>query len=145
MTPFMYAFVMTFALTFSLFTPLDARAQSAYSTQNVADAFALYKTRAHLLAVLADWQAGQYDFAAIHVGHAKAEAASVAADLRAKSAAVPLNAALDTLAALAGKAGDPAVFAALHKATLDALDAALQSTVGTVLNDQNFRRRSWTN
>src|SRR5258707_1149558 len=45
---------MTFALTFSLFTSLDAHAQSTYNTQIVADALALYKTRAHLLAALAD-------------------------------------------------------------------------------------------
>src|SRR6266851_5186238 len=130
---------MTFALTFSLFTSLDARAQSTYNTQIVADAFALYKTRAHLLAALADRQAGQYDFAATHIGHAKAETASVADDLRAKSADVPLNAGLDALAALVGKAGDSTKVGAAHKATLDTVDAALQSVVGTALNDQQLQ------
>ena len=138
MTPLAYALVMTIALTFSLFTSLDARAQSAYSTQNVADAFALYKTRAHLLAALADWKAGQYEFAATPVGHAKAEVVAIAADLKAESA-VPLNRALEAMASLAGKSGDPAVFAALHKAALDAVDAALQATVGGVLDDQQFQ------
>ena len=139
-----FALVLTFALIFSLFTSLDVHAQSAYSTQNVADGFALYKTRGHLLAALAVWQAGQYDFAATHVGHAKAEVAAIADDLKvqaaqARIADVPLNTTLDTFAGLAAKAGDSVKFTAAHKVALEAVDKALQSTVGTVLADQQFQ------
>lgn len=112
----------------------------AFTEEDVGHAVALAQMAGHLQASLANWEAGDYNLAALHAAHPVGEVWGIVfAELEEADAAASLKEALDAYQALSSEAGDAEEVKTAHQAALDAIATAEQILAGDVLDDPVFQ------